>query len=137
MIWSKSHSLHCLPLIILAGFFAGCASDSARPGTVCGHCDYRFGRLTPNPCDECVPEVILPGYGYTPTSWQVWSEAVVPVYIEPASQSPPVEEVPGPSPERAEPPQEPMPPTSGMLPPNHLSAEAGLPDYSRTPTLLR
>ena len=78
----------CLPyqalLLTAAGLLSGCVADSARPGAVCGHCDYRFSHQTPNPCDDCVPEIVLPGYGHTPTSWQIWPEHVVETWREPA-----------------------------------------------------
>jgi hypothetical protein len=137
-----SSTCHRLPLLILlmvvAGFVAGCATHSARPGTVCGHCDYRFGKVTPNPCDPCVPEVMLPGYGHTPTSWQVWPEGMAHSHIEPAQPSPPLEEVPGPTARPLDKPVEPMPPTSGMTRPLEITAEAmPLPDFRRPRTLLR
>lgn len=80
----------------------GCATDSARPGTVCGHCDYRFSYQTPNPCDPCVRVVELPCFGYTPTSWQLWPEGCAYSPYQPAPQELPIEAVPLP---------ETMPPT--------------------------
>jgi hypothetical protein len=73
----QSTYLRCINVacsIIATTLLSGCAADSARPGTVCGHCDYRFSYQTPNPCDPCVQGVELPCYGHTPTSWQVWPE---------------------------------------------------------------
>jgi hypothetical protein len=125
-------------LLMMSGALTGCATDSARPGTVCGHCDYRFSLLTPNPCDPCVPEVLLPGYGHTPTSWQVWSEGVVHPHFEPAQQPHPLEEVPRPAVPPAEPPSQLAPPTSGMVPPAEVTAQAmTLPDFPRPRARLR
>jgi hypothetical protein len=126
-----------LPLA-LCGILAGCATDSARPGTVCGHCDYRFSHVTPNPCDPCVPELVLPGYGHTPTTWQVWSEGVVYSQAEPTQQMHPLEDVAPPNAVPMQPPSQPMPPTNGMLPPTEITAEAmSLPDPRHPRALLR
>ena len=117
---------------------AGCATNSARPGTVCGHCDYRFSYVTPNPCDSCVPELVLPGYGHTPTSWQVWSEGIVHSHVEPIMETRPLEDVPRPDAGPVQPPGQPMPPTGSMLSPSEVTVEALLlPDYRRPRTLLR
>jgi hypothetical protein len=125
MSTSTSHRLPLhFAIVIAACFLAGCATDSARPGTVCGHCDYRFSYVTPNPCDACVPEIVLPGYGHTPTSWQVWSEEAVYSHVEPTLESRPLEDVPVPEIRPVEPPSHPMPPTSGMLPPPDITGEA-------------
>jgi hypothetical protein len=117
MTFSTCHRLpHLLSLVVAAGLLAGCATDSARPGTVCGHCDYRFSYLTPNPCDPCVPELVLPGYGHTPTSWQVWPETIVHTHVEPGPQALPLENIPPP---QIGAPPVPMPPvddTSHNLP---------------------
>ena len=132
------HRLQLLSLLIAAGLLAGCATDSARPGTVCGHCDYRFSYVTPNPCDQCVPEIVLPGYGHTPTTWQVWSEEAVYSHAEPTLETRPVEDVPPPDAVPMQPPSQPMPPTSGMLPSSDPTAEAmALPDHRRPRALLR
>ena len=139
MTLSTCHRLpHLLSLLVAAALLSGCATDSARPGTVCGHCDYRFSYVTPNPCDPCVPELVLPGYGHTPTSWHVWSEGVVYSHVEPTPKALPMEDVPPPDARPVEPPTEPMPPTSGMLPPFEATAEATpMPNHRRPRALLR
>jgi hypothetical protein len=97
---------------LIALLCAGCAADSAKPGTHCGHCDYRFSYQTPNPCDCNVCGVELPYFGHTPTVWQPWPEHCV--------IHPPVETLPTVMPDQAAPltapptlPAEPVDPMSG------------------------
>ena len=114
MTLSIRHSLPLLvSLVVATSLLAGCATDSARPGTVCGHCDYRFSYVTPNPCDSCVPELVLPGYGHTPTSWQVWPETIVHGDTEGGPPALPLEIVP--APDSGDPPI-PLPRVDGMPP---------------------
>jgi hypothetical protein len=92
-------------LVIVVVMLGGCAVDSARPGTVCGHCDYRFSYQTPNPCDPCVGVVELPCFGYTPTTWHPWPEGCDCAAPLPTPQDLPAEIVPLPD-------TNPMPPSS-------------------------
>jgi hypothetical protein len=92
-------------LVVAVGMLCGCAVDSARPGTVCGHCDYRFSHQTPNPCDPCVRVVELPCFGYTPTTWHPWPEGCASATQLPTPQEFPAEVVPLPE-------TEPTPPNS-------------------------
>jgi len=100
-----------LSLLLTLGALSGCAANTARPGEVCGHCDYRFSHYTPNPCDPCVPEIELPGYGHTPTSWQVWPEVAIQPHVGSPPPATPMEVFPPPS---SLPPQIPVPSSGDM-----------------------
>ena len=93
-------------LVAATILLAGCTMDSARPGTVCGHCDYRFSYQTPNPCDPCVSTIELPCFGYTPTTWHPWPECCAHTPLPPIEEEPSPEDVPLPD---MAPPPTPLP----------------------------
>jgi hypothetical protein len=126
-------SLLVLALIVCS---SGCVADSARPGTVCDHCDYRFAYQTPNPCDRCVRGVELPCYGHTPTCWQTWpAECTNCPVVEVFPGVKPIEEIAPPvAPPEAPPALPPTQPASEISTSLRLRFDrAGPPQYQLPP----